>query len=129
MNLSGPVVAAAWKTFLKAQEGEDARRRARLVVLHDELEADLGQLKIRDGGSGGVGLKGHNGLKSILGAFGGRADFLWRVGVGIGPRPESRDSEIVARFVMRRMGKGEVGRVENGVRGLSRWLVGVREGE
>ena len=62
--------AAPWKRI----------SRKRLVVLHDELEAPLGKIKIRgglDGSGGGKGdtgsklasAKGHNGVKSVLDAF------------------------------------------------------------
>ena len=104
MNTSGPTLAKAWRTFLKDLDGQDARKRARLVVVHDELEMGLGQVKVK---KPGASLKGHNGLKSIastaagVGPDGGMAQ-LWRIGVGIG-RPSSREKEDVSRHVLRNM--------------------------
>jgi len=54
-----------------------------LVVVHDELDLDVGQLRVKFGG----GDNGHNGLKSIR-AMLGTGEF-YRVRVGIG-RPDSR---------------------------------------
>ena len=54
-----------------------------LIVVHDELDIDLGQLRTKFGG----GDNGHNGLKSIR-AMVGTGDFF-RVRVGIG-RPAGR---------------------------------------
>ena len=53
-----------------------------LVVVHDELDLDLGRLRLKFGG----GDNGHNGLKSIRSHL-GTGDF-YRVRLGIGrPRP------------------------------------------
>jgi PTH1 family peptidyl-tRNA hydrolase len=54
-----------------------------LIVVHDELDLDLGQLRAKSGG----GDNGHNGLKSIR-ALAGTGEF-YRVRVGIG-RPPGR---------------------------------------
>ncbi|KAL9099486.1 MAG: hypothetical protein Q9163_005023 [Psora crenata] len=95
MNVSGPAVAGAWRTFLK-ELSDERRPAARLVVLHDDLESPLGKVKIKQGGS----VKGHNGLKSCCTFLQGV--HFSRVGVGIG-RPESRDSKDVADYVLRKM--------------------------
>jgi PTH1 family peptidyl-tRNA hydrolase len=55
----------------------------RLVVVHDELDLDPGQLRVKFGG----GDNGHNGLRSIRKAL-GTGDFF-RVRIGIG-RPHGR---------------------------------------
>ncbi|KAM0804652.1 peptidyl-tRNA hydrolase [Usnea florida] len=107
MNVSGPAVATAWKTFLRDLPHEQ-RARAKLVILHDELESPLGKIKTKVGGSA----RGHNGLKSCVGSLGGMA--FTRVGVGIG-RPESRESGDVASYVLRKMSGGELRKVEEGV--------------
>lgn len=108
MNVSGPALAAAWKTFLRElPDGED-RARAKLVVVHDELESPLGKIKVKVGGSA----KGHNGLKSCVSSLGGMA--FTRIGVGIG-RPESRDSNDVAAYVLRKMSAVEMQKVNGGV--------------
>lgn len=107
MNVSGPALATAWKAFLRDLPNED-RSRAKLVVVHDELESPLGRIKARTGGSA----RGHNGLKSCVGSFGGMA--FTRIGVGIG-RPESRESRDVANYVLRKMSVVEMQKVREGV--------------
>ncbi|KAF2452302.1 peptidyl-tRNA hydrolase [Lineolata rhizophorae] len=67
-----------------------------LVVVHDELELDLGRVRVRRGGSA----RGHNGLRSIMTAV-GNTPFI-RIGIGIG-RPASREPNAVAEYVLRRM--------------------------
>lgn len=57
----------------------------RLVVVHDELDLDVGQLRLKLGG----GDNGHNGLRSIRRAL-GTGDFH-RVRVGIGRPPGRQD--------------------------------------
>ena len=95
MNISGKAVATAWHGFLKEQTSEQ-RSRAKLIILHDELESPLGKIKFKIGGSP----RGHNGLKSCISRLGG-LEFT-RVGIGIG-RPNSRDSIDVAFYVLKKM--------------------------
>ncbi len=64
-----------------------------LLVVHDEVDLDLGRLQVRLGG----GLAGHNGLRSIAGHL-GSPDFL-RLRVGVG-RPGRGDPRGVADFVL-----------------------------
>lgn len=116
MNVSGEGVAAAWRQFVKDSRSEDAK----LVVVHDELELRLGEVKVK---KGDASAKGHNGLKSIKERLQGVS---WtRIGVGIG-RPESRSPDDVARYVLGKMSgaekskiEGAVGRVEEELRRLS----------
>lgn len=108
MNVSGPALATAWRAFLKDLAGLEEKAKARLVVLHDELEAPLGQIKVKYGGS----VKGHNGLKSCVSNLRG-LEFV-RVGVGIG-RPASRESGDVAAYVLRKMKPEEMRKIEGGV--------------
>jgi PTH1 family peptidyl-tRNA hydrolase len=61
MNISGKPVKTAWQAFLKDLDQEE-RARALLVVLHDELEKPIGQIKLKKTGSP----SGHNGLVSIM---------------------------------------------------------------
>lgn len=102
MNVSGSGVAAAWRQFL-----EDGGAEARLVVVHDELELGLGEVRVRDGN---LSAKGHNGLKSIKEALRG-AEYT-RIGVGIG-RPQSRDADAVAAYVLKKMSGVERSRIES----------------
>lgn len=101
MNESGKGVRAAWMNFSKmAEEG-------RLVIVHDELEKPLGAVSLRT--AQGLSAKGHNGIKSIL-AHLGNTPFA-RIGIGIG-RPTSRQSDDVARYVLRKMDANEKMAVE-----------------
>lgn len=70
MNLSGDSVRRAVDYFDIAPE--------QIVVVHDELDLDLGAMKVKAGGGHG----GHNGLRDIAAKLGTK-DFL-RVRVGIG---------------------------------------------
>ncbi|WP_414976617.1 aminoacyl-tRNA hydrolase [Gordonia sp. (in: high G+C Gram-positive bacteria)] len=63
-----------------------------LIVLHDELDIDFGQVRLKQGGGEG----GHNGLRSISQAVGTR-DYL-RVRLGIGRPPGRQDP---ADFVLK----------------------------
>ena len=85
MNESGRSVAPALR-FYKLPP-------ARLVVVHDELDLELGDVRAKQGG----GLAGHNGLRSLAEAL-GTQDFL-RVRIGIG-RPERGDRRPVADWVL-----------------------------
>ena len=67
----------------------------RVVAVHDEIDLPFGRIHARIGG----GLAGHNGLKSLDRALGGR-DFA-RVRVG-GGRPHSPAPSIVSPYVLGR---------------------------
>ncbi len=84
MNESGGPVSALAK-FYDVEPGH-------VIVIHDELDIDFGQLRIKLGG----GDNGHNGLKSIRQSL-DTGDFH-RVRVGIG-RPQGRQS--VHDFVLK----------------------------
>lgn len=83
MNLSGEAVRAV-ADFYKIPDKQ-------IVVVHDELDVDFGQIRMRFGGSAA----GHNGIKSVVQHIG--EDF-GRIRVGIGPKyPENIDG---ADFVL-----------------------------
>ncbi|EOA89405.1 uncharacterized protein SETTUDRAFT_167886 [Exserohilum turcica Et28A] len=99
MNVSGSGVKRAyneWLREIRRATGESGLQ-GRLVVVHDELESALGKVTVRDGASSA---KGHNGIKSCQQQLGGVK--WWRVGVGIG-RPESRDPNVVSKYVLGKM--------------------------
>ncbi|MEF2146282.1 MAG: aminoacyl-tRNA hydrolase [Desulfovibrionaceae bacterium] len=75
MNLSGKAVAKVAGSYLLPPES--------VVVLHDELDLDLGRIKFRHGGS----TNGHRGLESITECLGSSA--YWRMRLGIGRPPEA----------------------------------------
>jgi PTH1 family peptidyl-tRNA hydrolase len=65
----------------------------RLLVVHDEVDLDLGRLQARQGG----GLAGHNGLRSVAQHLGTPEFMRLRIGVG---RPERGDPRPVADWVL-----------------------------
>ena len=69
-----------------------------IVVVHDELDLDVGTAKLKVGG----GLAGHNGLKSLKQHL-HTQDFL-RIRIGIGRPP---GSQSVSDYVLRRPGKAD----------------------
>jgi PTH1 family peptidyl-tRNA hydrolase len=85
MNLSGRSVASLAR-FYKIAPGE-------ILVVHDELDLDPGQLKLKLGGSHA----GHNGLRDIHAQL-GSADY-WRLRLGIGHPGVKAE---VADYVLRR---------------------------
>lgn len=96
MNLSGEAVRAICN-FYKIHI-ED------VLVVHDELDIDFGQIRCRKSG----GAAGHNGIKSIIQHMGGE---FGRVRVGIGPKtPEQIDS---SDFVLQRFSEAEHGRMKD----------------
>lgn len=96
MNLSGEAVQAV-ASFYKINPAHTA-------VIHDELDIDFGQIRLRNGGTSA----GHNGLKSIIQHFG--EDF-GRIRVGIGPKtPAKIDS---ADFVLQKFSETEQSQLPN----------------
>jgi PTH1 family peptidyl-tRNA hydrolase len=89
---------------------------SQMIVVHDELDIDPGQLRVKFGG----GDNGHNGLKSIRTAI-GTGDF-YRVRVGVGRPPGRQDpadfllSDIPARA--REAIAVEIGRAADAVESL-----------
>ncbi len=92
MNESGRSVKATAQ-FYKIEPDK-------IIVFHDELDIDAGDVRVKQGG----GNAGHNGLKSIQ-AHMGSADF-WRVRIGIG-RPEHKSA--VSNYVLSDFSKAEQG--------------------
>ena len=90
MNLSGKSVGALARFFKIAPE--------EILVVHDELDLQPGEVKIKKGG----GAAGHNGLKDITAQL-GSPDY-WRLRLGIG-HPGVRGE--VAAFVLRKPPLGE----------------------
>lgn len=76
MNLSGEAVQAV-AAFYKITPGQ-------IVVVHDELDIEFGQLRMRIGGSSA----GHNGIKSVTQQIG--TEDYGRIRIGIGPKHPAR---------------------------------------
>ncbi len=87
-----------------------------MIVVHDELDIDVGQLRVKFGG----GDNGHNGLRSIRAAL-STGDF-YRVRIGVGRPPGRQDpadfllSDIPASA--REDIEGEIGRAADAVESL-----------
>jgi PTH1 family peptidyl-tRNA hydrolase len=78
MNLSGEAVSPLCNYF-KVDPKEN------LIVISDDVELDVGKLRVRPKGSAG----GHNGLKNIIAQLG--HDEFSRVRVGVGKKPKEWD--------------------------------------
>lgn len=90
MNLSGESVRAA-ADFYKI----DAEH---MIVLYDDIDLDVGKLRVRAKGSAG----GHNGIKNII-AHMGTQEFP-RVRIGVGAKPDRMD---LADYVLERFSQVE----------------------
>lgn len=82
MNLSGKAVTAAMAFYKTPPEN--------MLVVYDDLDIDFGRLRFREKGSAGT----HNGMRSVVGAIGSGFP---RLRLGIGPKPQERDT---AQFVL-----------------------------
>lgn len=78
MNLSGESIIEAIR-FYKCDPEED------LIVIYDDIDLDVGRLRIRGKGSAG----GHNGVKSIISHIG--TQNFSRIRVGVGAKPQGWD--------------------------------------
>jgi len=103
MNDGGPGLATAWRKWSSGQRVEDngTGLEPRLIVVHDELELPCGKFSIKT--AVGASARGHNGLKSFLGMPNMKQLQFTRIGVGIGPRPLSREPDQVASYVLKKM--------------------------
>lgn len=90
MNLSGKAVQAVSAFYKVAPEN--------IVIVHDELDIEFGQIRLRNGGSSA----GHNGIKNVTQVMG---ENYGRVRIGVGPKkPPQIDS---ADFVLQPFAKSE----------------------
>lgn len=86
MNLSGEAVNLVVRFYNILPDD--------IAVIHDDLDIDFGQIRLRSGGSSG----GHNGIKSVSKSIG---ENYGRIRVGIGPKePEQMSTEdfVLAKF-------------------------------
>ncbi|MBO7147574.1 MAG: aminoacyl-tRNA hydrolase [Lentisphaeria bacterium] len=85
MNLSGDAVSALMK-----REGIGPEN---LLIVYDDMDLELGKLRIREKGSSG----GHNGIRSIISSIG--TESFARIRIGIGHRNERSGADFVlSRF-------------------------------
>jgi len=102
MNLSGEAVQAV-SSFYKVQ-------LEKTVVVHDEIDIDFGQVRMRMGG----GAAGHKGVKSVTEHM---SDGYGRIRIGIGPKtPEQIDS---ADFVLQKFSSVELSHISELTREVS----------
>lgn len=78
MNLSGESLLSAVEYYKIDVEQE-------LLVIYDDINLDIGQLRIRAKGSAG----GHNGIKNIIANLG--TQVFPRIRVGVGEKPQKYD--------------------------------------
>ena len=96
MNLSGEAVQA-FSNFYKIPAEHT-------IVIHDELDIDFGQIRLRVGG----GSAGHNGVKSVSQHY---SEGYGRIRIGIGPKaPGQMDS---ADFVLQKFSSAEQTQLPN----------------
>ncbi len=95
VNDSGNAVGALVRRFGVTPE--------QVVVVHDELDLPVAELKVKSGG----GLAGHNGLRSIVSHL--HSQDFQRVRIGVG-KPDSK--ERGADHVLNRFGKRERAEVD-----------------
>ena len=86
MNLSGHAVGELLR-FYKIDPVD-------LLVVVDDVNLEVGRLRARPSGSAG----GHNGLKSLVGAFGTEEFARLRVGVGRGDARRDLADHVLAKF-------------------------------
>lgn len=89
MNDSGAALAKA-TNYYKIESD-------RLIVVHDELDLDLGRMRVKLGG----GDNGHNGLKSIRKSLDSGDYFRVRVGVGRPPGRQDPADFLLSNFSAR----------------------------
>ena len=95
MNRSGEAV---WKAMRRGKIAVE-----NVVVVFDDVELELGALKVRKRGSAGT----HNGMRSVIDWL--QSEEVARVRVGVGPRP--REQQMID-FVLGRFGADEDLKVE-----------------
>lgn len=102
MNLSGQSVAAVVQFYDIAPDA--------ILVAHDELDLDAGEIKLKFGG----GHAGHNGLRDIQARL-GTGDY-WRLRIGIGhPRDSANPHQPVADWVLNRPRREEQEAIEGAI--------------
>lgn len=102
MNLSGEAVQAVMHFYKLTLE--------QVVVVHDELDVNFGQIRMRVGGSSA----GNNGIKSVTQHIG---ETYGRVRVGVGPKtPAQIDT---ADFVLQDFSKAEQAKIAELTREVS----------
>lgn len=98
MNLSGESIRSLVDYYKIDEEHE-------LLVIYDDINLGVGQLRIREKGSAG----GHNGIKNIIAHLG--TQVFPRIRVGVGEKPSRYD---LADYVLGHFSKAEKELMEEG---------------
>ena len=86
MNKSGEAVSKVMGFFKIPMDN--------LLVIHDDLDMELGRIKlVRSGGAGG-----HNGIRSIISCLGSRGFPRLKIGIGRPDGPMPADRYVLSRF-------------------------------
>lgn len=86
MNLSGTAVAGM-ANFYKIES-------EKIIVVHDDLDLELGRIRISTGGGDG----GHKGIRSIISAIGTKDFSRVRIGVGRPALPIPPEKYVLSNF-------------------------------
>lgn len=96
MNASGDVVGPVARHLFATNGGEDGEDEeldtSQMLVVYDDLDLDLGRLRIRTRGGHG----GQNGMRSILSRL--ETDRIPRLRVGIGPSGTDAARHVLSPF-------------------------------
>lgn len=116
MNLSGKSVAR-FTDFYKIEPGK-------LIVVHDDLDMNIGRLKLVHGGGAG----GHNGIRSIVNCLGTKEFYRLKIGIGR-PGSGSAPAEMaVEKYVLTSFDTAESDHIKNRIsdvlKGLERFFQG-----
>ncbi len=106
-------------TVKKILEGRDIKPE-HLVVVYDDLDIPLGEIRIRKRGGPGT----HKGMSSIVEEI--RTEEFPRIRVGLGPLPEG---ENAVNYVLSSFDKAEESRLEEGLRKAREALEMILSGE
>jgi len=106
MNNSGKSVATVCNFFKLAPEN--------LLVAYDEIDFDVGITRFKDGGGHG----GHNGVRDIINALGGKSDFF-RLRIGVG---HPGHKSMVANYVLNDPSRAEADAIMSNIEDAIRIL-------
>jgi len=108
MNLSGESVVLAANFYKIKPEN--------IIVVHDDIDLDVGRLRLRAKGSAG----GHNGLKSIIASI--SSENFIRVKVGVGAKMPGQD---LANHVLSRFGASEIPKIEESIENATKAVLAI----
>ncbi len=104
MNLSGHAISSI-SSYYKIKTTD-------IWIIHDDIDLNLGALKIRIGGASA----GHKGVESIIKSL--KTDRFWRFRLGVGHplnKEKNRKSKLmlVDQYVLKDFGRGEGGKLKD----------------